>query len=224
MKKLLQEQWAKIRHEKGWSNGHPLLPGYVLWRIVVLAGRWLRASITFRGAQSKGKLIFQNGQLHLQQAGELCLGNRVRFWSTIAPTHLRVGQHGKLTIEDDCYINGALISADISVKIGRGVYLAPMSQVADSYAFGTPEASQQTAPIVLEENVWIATRAIVLPGVTVGKGAVVGVGSIVSSDVPAGAIVAGVPARVIRYLQPQESPMVVKETVTTPDKNPEYEA
>jgi maltose O-acetyltransferase len=57
-----------------------------------------------------------------------------------------------------------------------------------------------SAPIVLEENVWLGVRAIVLRGVTVGAGSVVAAGSVVSRDVPPRVLVGGVPARVIRQL------------------------
>jgi acetyltransferase-like isoleucine patch superfamily enzyme len=56
----------------------------------------------------------------------------------------------------------------------------------------SPEDDQ---PIVIEDDVWIGYRAIVLKGVTVGRGSVVGAGSVVTRDVPRYAIVAGVPAR-----------------------------
>lgn len=214
MKKLLQEQWAKLKKEKGWPAGHWLLPFYLLLRLIVLSWRWLRATYSLRKAQNKGRLVFQNGFLNVQQEGQLLVGNRVRFWSTIATTHLRVGAKASLEISDNCYINGALIAAHNKIHIGRGVYLAPMTQLMDSYAFGTPEADQQTAPITIEENAWLATRAVVLPGVTVGRGAVVGVGALVTENVPPRAIVAGVPARIIRYLDKEESPTAVEQIGT----------
>jgi acetyltransferase-like isoleucine patch superfamily enzyme len=55
-------------------------------------------------------------------------------------------------------------------------------------------------PIVIETNVWIATAATILGGVTVGENSVVGAGAVVTKDVPANSFVAGVPARVIRPL------------------------
>ena len=53
-------------------------------------------------------------------------------------------------------------------------------------------------PVVIEDDVWIGTHAVILPGVTIGHGAVVGAGSVVTRDVAANAIVAGVPARIIQ--------------------------
>ncbi|HLJ69253.1 MAG TPA: acyltransferase [Chloroflexota bacterium] len=52
-----------------------------------------------------------------------------------------------------------------------------------------------TAPVVVGRDVWIGAHAVILPGVRIGDGAVVGAGSVVTRDVPAGAVVAGVPAR-----------------------------
>jgi acetyltransferase-like isoleucine patch superfamily enzyme len=52
-------------------------------------------------------------------------------------------------------------------------------------------------PIVIEEQAWIAARSTVLQGVTIGRGAVVAAGSLVTGDVPSGVIVAGSPCRVI---------------------------
>jgi acetyltransferase-like isoleucine patch superfamily enzyme len=55
-------------------------------------------------------------------------------------------------------------------------------------------------PINIEEGVWLGARCIILPGVTVGRGAVVAAGAIVTKDVPPNKLVAGVPAKVIKSL------------------------
>lgn len=54
------------------------------------------------------------------------------------------------------------------------------------------------APVTIGEHVWIGSRSIVMKGVTIGDGAIVAAGSVVTKDVPAGALVAGVPAQVVR--------------------------
>jgi acetyltransferase-like isoleucine patch superfamily enzyme len=58
----------------------------------------------------------------------------------------------------------------------------------------------KTAPIVIEDDVFIGMNCLVLKGVHIGKGSVIGAGSVVTRDVPAGVIVAGNPARIIREL------------------------
>jgi acetyltransferase-like isoleucine patch superfamily enzyme len=61
------------------------------------------------------------------------------------------------------------------------------------------------AKIVVEDDAWIGARAVILPGVRIGQGAIVGSGSVVTTDVPPFTIVAGAPARVIRKLNESES-------------------
>ena len=90
-----------------------------------------------------------------------------------------------------------------SISIGNNVVLSYGAMVLTggldlSKGYVTHEHS--AAPVVIEESVWIGARSIILPGVTVGKGAVIAAGSTVTKDVPPGAIVGGVPARVIRSL------------------------
>jgi acetyltransferase-like isoleucine patch superfamily enzyme len=61
------------------------------------------------------------------------------------------------------------------------------------------------APITIERNAWIGTAATVLQGVTIGAGSVVAAGSVVTHDVPPATLVGGVPAEVIRQLEPTET-------------------
>ena len=55
------------------------------------------------------------------------------------------------------------------------------------------------SPVRIQDDVWIGARAIILPGLTIGKGAIIGAGAVVTKDVPPYAICAGNPARVIRF-------------------------
>lgn len=54
-------------------------------------------------------------------------------------------------------------------------------------------------PFHIDDDVWIGTRAIIMPGVTIGKGAIIGAGAVVTKDVPPYAIVVGAPAKIIKY-------------------------
>ena len=53
--------------------------------------------------------------------------------------------------------------------------------------------------VIIEDDVWIGHRVIILPGVNIGKGSIIGAGSVVTRDVPQYAIVGGIPAKIIRY-------------------------
>lgn len=69
-----------------------------------------------------------------------------------------------------------------------------------------PEERQSMlpAPIVVGRNVWIGSNSTILQGVTIGDNSIIAAGSVVTKDVPANAIVAGVPARFIRSISPEE--------------------
>ena len=56
-----------------------------------------------------------------------------------------------------------------------------------------------TKPVKVNDNVWIGIGAVILPGVTIGEGAVIGAMSLVTKDIPARAIATGVPARVVKF-------------------------
>lgn len=67
-----------------------------------------------------------------------------------------------------------------------------------------PGGPVPTAPIILEENVWVGAAAGLLPGTRIGRNSVVGFGSVCTWDYPANAIIAGNPARVVRELRESE--------------------
>lgn len=202
MLQLVRKEWRRIQEERGISSIDPRLWFFFLRRICQLVIRFLRARWAFRSATLKGPLVFAFGRPQVDNQGELVIGQQARFWSNIHPVQLIVGPGARMKIGANAYINGSLIAAQRSIIIGDGVYIAPMAQLFDSYAFGWREeaASAQLAPIIVESNAWIATRATILPGVRIGEGAVVGVGAMVTEDVPPYTVVAGVPARVIRHL------------------------
>lgn len=64
----------------------------------------------------------------------------------------------------------------------------------------------ESAPVVIEDDVWLGARVIVLPGIRIGRGAVVGAGAIVTKDVPPYAVCVGNPARIVRYRNDPKDP------------------
>lgn len=68
--------------------------------------------------------------------------------------------------------------------------------------------------ITIGENVWIGFEAIILPGVNIGRGAIVGSKSVVNEDVPPYAVVVGNPARIVKYLEPTDTPAVKEKAIS----------
>jgi maltose O-acetyltransferase len=119
------------------------------------------------------------------------------------PFYVEYGQHmtigrGTFVNTDFLALGGGRITIGEDVLIGPGVrFYTPNHPLdpADRRA-----GYERVAPITVGDNVWIGGSAVVLPGVTIGADSVVGAGSVVTRDVPAGVVVAGNPARVIRTL------------------------
>jgi len=90
-----------------------------------------------------------------------------------------------------------------NVRIAGGAFLAGYPghpTDAQARANGAPETNDQVANIVLEDDVWLATGVSVMAGVTIGRGSIIAASSVVTKDIPAGVLAAGVPAKVIREL------------------------
>lgn len=109
---------------------------------------------------------------------------------------IRVGH--KVFINQCCTIYD-LSGVDIAdlVMIGPNVNIITSGHPLDP---ATRRACIEAKPIVIEKNVWIATAATILGGVTVGENSVVAAGAVVTKDVSPNSFVAGVPAKVIRSL------------------------
>ena len=141
---------------------------------------------------------FLYGRLFLQWRGKrIGIGKSTHIWF---PWNVEIGHSthiGRYNIIS-CNQKGDML-------IGSNVMLAPyviITAVVHNFAdIEKPMQLQGLASkrVVIGDDVWVGTRSIILPGVTLGKGSIVGAGSVVTKDVPAYAIVAGNPARVIKY-------------------------
>ena len=113
-------------------------------------------------------------------------------------------------IGDDCALNDYVhILGSGGVTLGRGVWIASHASII-SHSHPTDveyvgDHPPLEAPVCIGDHVWIGSHAVVLPGVTIARGAVVAAGAVVLQDVPANAVVGGVPARVLRYKRTQYS-------------------
>lgn len=115
------------------------------------------------------------------------------------------------TIGRDVYIADELLIAEEledrgNLTLGDRVSIAPrVTLVLSSHPNDSrirPFAPVTRAPIVIEADVWLGAGVVVLPGVRIGRGAIVGANSVVTKDVPPLHVVAGLPAKTVRVLAP----------------------
>lgn len=101
-------------------------------------------------------------------------------------------------INSVCYFQdqGGIVIED-EVHIGPHCVLATMNHGIDP----ADRATTYPAPIVVKKNAWLGASVVVCPGVTIGENAIVAAGAVVTEDVPANAIVGGVPAKLIKYIE-----------------------
>ena len=113
-----------------------------------------------------------------------------------------------ITIGDYCLVcPGVRILCASEVTIGESCMMASGAYITDSDWHGIYDRSLpigNSAPVVLEENVWVGDSAIICKGVRIGKNSIIGAGAVVASDIPENAIAVGNPAKVIKYLDPEE--------------------
>ena len=140
-----------------------------------------------------------DGRPTLGGTGRIRIGDGFRLASIPSPSHITAGPQGMVDVGDDVAIgHGAAISASARVTIGSGSRIGPFAFILDTdfHVAGDRTSTADSTPIVIGRRVRLGSHVTVLRGSVIGDGAVVGSGSVVSGQVPAGAHVAGVPARV----------------------------
>lgn len=132
---------------------------------------------------------------------EIRIGKSVRLYRNAE-------MNGPITIGDDCFINRDFY-ARRGTTIGNRVFFGPFVRIiTDTHDIGGPHrrAGRNRYPgITIEDGCWIGAGVIVLGGVTVGAGSIVAAGAVVTKDIPPNSLAGGVPARVIRSLEPGEA-------------------
>lgn len=183
------------------------LPRFVRGAVRLLStavrGYWLLAG---RGRYAIGNDFVCNGLLWLGGPGRIRIGGHCNAWARHEPNVLRTfSSEARIIIGDNVRLNGAGIQSATEVVIGDDCMLGSCIILdTDHHSVEvdrrTPGAKPQTQRIQIGRNVWVAGGAIILKGVTIGDDSVVGYGAVVSADVPAGVVVAGNPAKVVRSL------------------------
>jgi acetyltransferase-like isoleucine patch superfamily enzyme len=203
------ELFAFLWHRGGLSRARGIARG---WRLGSCGGRLFvgrGVKLWFPRYLHAGRnvAIGDHSYVNAFSRDGLRLGNDVRIregaWIQATSTLDRPGTG--LTIGDGTYIGPRVVlGAGGGIRIGRHVtFGAGVHVLAENHEFtdtAKPIQSQGVtrAGITIEDDVWVGNAAIILDGVTIGRGSVIGAGSVVTRDVPAESVAVGNPARVIR--------------------------
>lgn len=177
-------------------------------------GRWALRGCDHVGAWSRAI----HGRPIVVNHGFIDVGARTRFMSEFAPIELRTSANGRLIIGERTGINyGTSFHVVGSVTIGRNVDMGPHCLISDADTGSSDRADcAVAAPIVIGDDVWLASRVTVLPGSTIGDGAIITAGSVVDGDIPPRVLAGGIPARILRSLDGSPLPTAPSAPSTPP--------
>jgi acetyltransferase-like isoleucine patch superfamily enzyme len=176
------------------------------WKQSAARGLGWLTTLPYRGRPriAFGPGLMGNGRLRISGPGRVVLEADVNAWSHAEVNHLittradaviHIGRHARL--------NGCTIVAAERVDVGADCVLGSC-EIRDHLPYSESAVERRrpgpAQPVVIEDNVWIGGQVSILPGVRIGRDSVVGIHAVVFDEIPAGVIVGGNPARVLRQL------------------------
>lgn len=157
----------------------------------------------------KGTIIIGAKYIHLGKNFCADIDVRIEAWDH----HLNEKYTPEIIIGDNVFFNSRThISAINKMIIGNGVLIGSDVLICDNNHGSTLSFDELNVPpqkrrlfskgsIIIEDNVWIGDKAVILSGVTIGCGSIIGAGSIITKSIPPFSIVVGNPARIVKCLQ-----------------------
>jgi acetyltransferase-like isoleucine patch superfamily enzyme len=168
---------------------------------------WRRIYLTARLSADVSDMDFSvqcDGRVHVSGTANIKLGKRCRLGMEV---ELRTVEAGRIHIGEDTRLNrGCTLTSYAQIRIDDFTIIGEFVSIRDAnhgLKRGEPMRYQPHTckPILIGRDVWIGRGSCILPGVTIGEGAVIGANSVVTRDVPDFAIAGGVPAKVIKMRQ-----------------------
>jgi len=200
--RTLYSLWLSLRHCPKYVLKVPIRASWIT-RIKKAKG----ASLQINGRLILGKLVTQIGEIGQMKYDrtivQLAKNSRLEINGhvTIAPgARVIVGENASLSIGDRTIISSKILCKN-SIHIGSMCGISWGVQIMDTdfhHVIIDGERRLNTKPVVIGNNVWIASNVTILKGVHIGDNSIIAAGSVVTRDVPPNSLVAGNPARVIK--------------------------
>lgn len=159
------------------------------------AWTWLEGALGWMPGRT-GRLV--RGRLYSRLLGAAGTMDVAESTHIRTPSGLKCGKRVSLGrgVQLTC---GGGVSIGDDVMFGQGAFVISNGHVMDRVDIPMVEQGLYGSPVEIGDDVWIGAKAIILPGVHIGRGAVIAAGAIVTRDVPEYALVAGIPGRVVRF-------------------------
>ena len=194
-----------MKHKMMKLIGLPIVFLFKLARPLRYVGR--RIYFTARLSADVSDMDFSvecDGRVHVSGTANIKLGRRCRLGMDV---EMKTDEAGHIRIGDDTRLNrGCTLTSYSQISIDDWTIIGEFVSIRDAnhgLKRGEPMRYQPHTcePILIGRDVWIGRGSCILPGITIGEGAVIGANSVVNKDVPAYAIAAGIPAKVIKMRQ-----------------------
>lgn len=165
--------------------------------------RWyVRLLAPFYQHRGRGSKIYHSVRMDTPPYRRFALGRHsvVESYCCInnAVGDITIGDHTRIGIH--CTVIGPVCIGS-HVNLAQGITVTALNHNFEDTAQRIDQQGVSTKQVVIEDDVWIGANAVILPGVTVGRHAVVAAGAVVTSDVPDYSVVGGVPAKIIKSLR-----------------------
>ncbi len=171
----------------------------------------IRAIVFFiiRGKSLKARFPFTLGKqsgIYTKKGGQVEIGKKSMFYDFV-----EIQSRGKIKMGNHCSVNNfTRIIAFEKIEMGNHVVIAQFVSILDhDHNFELENGKMKiegytTAPIKIGNNVWIADKATILKGVTIGDNVVIAAHTLVNKDIPSNCIVGGIPCKVLKQLEEEK--------------------
>lgn len=165
------------------------------------------AQLTFIRCKFPYSKIFTNvinidnvNQLHIGKYSSICRNSIISIATRDIPSYITIGHNTYIGENNNLRAADGVIDIGNHCFISQGVTIVTSNhRIIRDKLISKQSWESRLGKIKINDDVWIGANSVILPDVTIGKGAVIGAGSIVTKDVPEYAIIVGNPARIIKY-------------------------